>query len=342
LPVAAPWSTFCNLRFGLRQKPLNPEVAWMLTRLVSLLLLFPGLALTASGQPAPPAEAAPLAPGRLLPVVAEHRYMVTASVRILVFWHARDNVGEATLRWRAGDGGRRGFELLIGSEPEKARGVNRWGYIAEELGPGKAALLGVMKESDEATLADAQKREEKREKQFVYKAIRTEVTGTTGRTGTSRAVLKRDPTYHDLEAVLAELPSSPPAPREYDVVAGVKPGYLPTLQDAVDETVAWYGRGQPAKESPVGRVVRYIYNGTHYDIVLRSSKVVPSANYRGRRFSDLIDARFVITNKKTGEETKFDIQFPRTGDLAGVPVHGVFRPRWWFEVQITKDDLPAK
>jgi hypothetical protein len=314
----------------------------MLTRLVSLLLLFPGLALTASGQPAPPADVAPPAPGRLLPLVAEHRYMVTASVRMLVFWYPRDNVGEATLRWRAGEGGRRGFELLIGSEPKRARGVNRWGYIAEELSPGKATLLGVMKESNEETLADAQKREEKGEKQFVYKAIRTEVTGTSGRTGTARIVLPTDPTYRDLEAVLVQLPSSPPAPKEYAVVSGAKPGYLPTLQDALDETVAWHGRGQPARESPVGRVVRYIYNGTLYELVLRSSKLVPLARYRGRTFSDLIDSGFAITNKTTGEVTKFEIQYPRKGALAGVPVHGVFRPRWWFEVQITKDDAPAR
>jgi hypothetical protein len=261
---------------------------------------------------------------------------------MLLFWYSRDNVGEATLRWRADDGGRRGFELLIGSDPLRApRKINRWGYIAEEVGPGTAALLGVMKESEEATLADAQKREENGGAQFLYKAIRTEVAGSTGRTGTVRLALPRDPTYRDLEAVLAQLPSSPPTPREYSVVAGTKPGYLPTLQDVIDETVAWYGRGQPAKESPVGRVVRYIYNGTLYDLVLRSSKPLASARYRGRSFSDLIDSAFVITNKTTGGKTEFEVQYGRRGSLAGVPVHGVFRPRWWFEVQITKDDAAA-
>ena len=69
---------------------------------------------------------------------------------------------------------------------------------------------------------------------------------------------------------------------------------------------------------------------------------MPSARYRGRTFSDLIDSEFAITNKTTGEVTRFEIQYPRTGMLAGVPVHGVFRPRWWFEVQITMDDGDRK
>ena len=199
-----------------------------------------------------------------------------------------------------------------------------------------------MKESNEETLADARKHEEAGEKQFVYKAIQTEVNGTSGHTGTARLVLPTDPTYRDLESLLVQLPSSRPAPKDYAVVSGAKPGYLPTLQDALDETVAWHGRGRPARESPVGRVVHYIYNGTLYDLVIRSSKLVASARYRGRPFSDLIDSEFAITNKTTGDVTKFEIQYPQKGELAGVPVHGVFRPRWWFEVEITKDDAPAK
>ena len=45
-----------------------------------------------------------------------------------------------------------------------------------------------------------------------------------------------------------------------------------------------------------------------------------------------IHGEFLITNKKTGEKTQFAVQYPRAGALAGVPIHGVFRPdggsRW--------------
>jgi len=41
---------------------------------------------------------------------------------------------------------------------------------------------------------------------------------------------------------------------------------------------------------------------------------------------------------RTSEKTAFVVQYARAGRLAGVPVHGVFRPRWWFEVEMTMDD----
>ncbi len=319
----------------------------MPARLVLLLLLaFCVIVPPAAGQPdAAPAAVGPaapaLAPGHALPIVAEHRYTVTARIRpLLPIWLSRDNVGEAVLKWRAGSGGRLGFELLIGSAPERApRHVNQWGYIAEEVGPGGAELLGVMKDTDDKTLDEAKKRvEAEGGRQFFYKAIRTLVIQDKGTTGTSRLALDRDPTFRDLETVLAQLPPSPATPREYRLAPGVKPGYLPTLQAMVHESVAWHQQGEPATASPVGRLVQYVFNGTTYELVLRSSTRVASARYRGRAFQDLVDSEFLITNTTSGEKTRFKVQYPRVGALAGVPVHGVYRPRWWFEVEMTMDD----
>ena len=121
-----------------------------------------GLSSVAGSQPASRSVSGRCRPGHTLPVVAEHRYTVTARIRpLLLFWISRDNVGEAVLRWRAGAQNHLGFELLIGSDPERApRHVNQWGYIAEEVTPGAATLLGVMKDSDDKTLEEAQKRVE--------------------------------------------------------------------------------------------------------------------------------------------------------------------------------------
>lgn len=317
----------------------------MPVRLAVMLLLMLGVATRpVSGQPEGAQARGPLAPGRTLPVVAEHRYSVTGRIRpLLLFWISRDNVGEAILTWRAGGDSQLGFELLIGSDPERApRHVNQWGYIAEEVRPDGAALLGVMKDSDDKTLEQAQKRVETEggRRQFFYKAIRTNVLQDKGITGTTRMTLARDPTFRDLEWVLGQLPPSPPALREYPLTPGVKPGYLPTLQGVVQESVSWHQRGEPPAATPVGRVVQYVFNGTVYDLVLRSSKRVTAARYRGRAFEDLIEGEFLITNTKTMEKTRFTVQYPRTGELAGVPVHGVYRPRWWFEVEMTLDDGP--
>ena len=67
-----------------------------------------------------------------LPVRVEHRYRMLGRVRPLLFWISREDVGGAQVTWReAADGV--GYELLIGSDPERApRRINRWGYIGEE------------------------------------------------------------------------------------------------------------------------------------------------------------------------------------------------------------------
>ena len=335
-----PLSVWCNLVARSHQIPDTGRCDLHHRQLVPLLLTL-GLSSVAASQPAG-TQRVGRSPGHTLPVVAEHRYTVTARIRpLLLFWISRDNVGEAVLRWRAGGQDHLGFELLIGSDPARTpRHVNQWGYIAEEVSPGSATLLGLMKDSDDKTLEEARKRVEGEgeRRQFFYKAIRTEVAQNKGVTGTMRVTLPRDPTYRDVNWVLEQLPPSPHEPREYSLAPGIKPGYLPTLQGVVQESVSWHQAGEPAATSPVGRVVRYVFNGTMYDMVLRSSKRIAAARYRGRPSRISIHGEFVITNRKTGEKTQFAVQYPRAGALAGVPIHGVFRPRWWFEVEMTLDD----
>ena len=163
-----------------------------------------------------PAAATTPVPGSQLPIVAEHHYSVTGRVRILLWWYSRDDVGLARLRWRA-ENERRGFELLIASDPARApRHINQWGYVAEEIGPGGATLLGVGKDTDPKSVEEAKNgvKAEAEAKQFLYKAIRTEVTGATGRTGVIHFALPRDPTYRDLDSVIAQLPASAPSRKE--------------------------------------------------------------------------------------------------------------------------------
>src|SRR5918996_5321259 len=91
-----------------------------------------------------------------LPVVAERYYRMLAKVRPLLFWISRDDVGGARIGWLGDQGGSRGFELLIGSDPARApRKINRWGYIAEEVRGSTASTLGVMKQSNEESIEEA-------------------------------------------------------------------------------------------------------------------------------------------------------------------------------------------
>jgi hypothetical protein len=126
----------------------------------------------------------------------------------LLFWTGRDNVGGARAVWHRGPDGAVGFELLIGSDPGRApRRINRWGYIAEEVRGPEARLLGVMKQSTEQSLEDAQSRlaSEAQEGQYVFKAIRAVASASEASSRIVTIRVARDLTFRDLETLLDPL-----------------------------------------------------------------------------------------------------------------------------------------
>src|SRR5690242_2607993 len=138
-----------------------------------------GAAGTITGtDPPPQADFSRDALDRRAPVVAQRSYRLKAGVRLLLFWIRRDDVGDATLTWRAGPGEHRILEFLVGSDPERApRHINRWGFIAEEVRPPDVDLLGIMSKSDEQSVDDARSRVEAEGKdaKHPYVAIRTTI-----------------------------------------------------------------------------------------------------------------------------------------------------------------------
>ena len=113
-----------------------------------------------------------------VPVAQERAYHVNAKVRPLLFWIGRDNVGEARITWREGLDGRRALELLIGSDPSRApRRINRWGFIVEELHGENAEVLGVMSESNEETIEEAEAQIARDAGVSTFRAARTTITG---------------------------------------------------------------------------------------------------------------------------------------------------------------------
>src|SRR5512134_3803945 len=152
-----------------------------------------------SEDPAPPASFDP--PGDSA-VVREARYKMSAGIRPLyVFWIRAGNVGAGRILWREDGDGRRGFELLIGSDPRRApRKINRWGWEREDAGPDGAVLLGLMRKTDEDSLEEA-KAELSREGEggYVYKAIRSRVADDSVRSENTLLRVARDFTYRDLQ-----------------------------------------------------------------------------------------------------------------------------------------------
>jgi len=138
-----------------------------------VLLLGAGVSGLAGADSAPPAATAVSAP-----VVREARYRISAAVRpLLPFWVRTDNVGGARILWRGDGEGRRGYELLIGSDPRRApRRINHWGWEREDAGPEGALLQGLKTEED--SLEDARAASARDGKDtYLYKSIRSLAAG---------------------------------------------------------------------------------------------------------------------------------------------------------------------
>lgn len=271
------------------------------------------------------------APGSRLPAVQEHAYQMNARIRPLLFWIRKNDVGDARITWRAQDGAGRGYELLVGSDPLRApRKINKWGFIREELSPTDALVVGVMKQSNEQSIKDAEQ-QLAREGQggFVFQAIRSRVTGDRAEAG---VVIYRSPadlTYRDIGPLLERV-NGLNGPR---ITTAVPPNTSPGLLFAVADVLSETAR-QPVKAGarvPLPPPRRYVYYRTLYDLKVRSLEAVPDPKARDRA---LIDAEFEILNQKTRDTTRFSILYAPTGPGAGVPVKITFRPRWWFEVEL--------
>lgn len=273
-----------------------------------------------------------------LPIVAEHRYRLAAKIRpLLFFWIGRDQVGAAHAIWRRSPDGI-GFELLIGSDPAQApRRINRWGYIAEEVLGSTARLIGLMKQSDEASIeqAAASIAAENQGGPSVFRAIR----GTVDKDEASAAIITlrvaRDLTFGDVDSLLELVERTPaPAVRRVLLPRGTRPGFLTALADLIHRDVAEWGSPGPRRARRPTRSVPYIYNGTLYDLAIRTSERLREAQVGRRRYENVIRARFEIRNRASGTVTDFALLYGTAGSIAEIPVHAVYRPRWWLQVEL--------
>jgi hypothetical protein len=287
-------------------------------------------------RPAP--DFSPSAIEHRLPAWREHRYRMNARVRPLLFWIRRDNVGSARIAWRrSGDGAARGYELLVGSDPLRApRRINKWGYLFEEIRPESADLVGFMSRADESSVADAEASlSTEGTGGFAYKGIRGAVDGRTATAGIARLRVEQDLTYRDVDRLL-ELVTRAPAPtRAVPFPDGTQPGFLTAVADLIRETLD----GEARARARIGS--SYIYNGLLYDLSLRAIEPVVDFTNAGRPLGPALRSQFEISNRKTGQKTPFTIVYGSRGDLAGVPLMIVFRPRWWFEAELVLDDAAA-
>jgi hypothetical protein len=270
-----------------------------------------------------------------VPVIREHSYVVNARVRpLLLFWIARDNVGEARLTWRKGADGRRAFEFLVGSDPALApRHINRWGFIVEVLDGDKAEVLGVMQGSHEETIEEAEAQLTRQGDTSTFKAARTLIDGSRVASGSMTVDAPSRLTFRDLDALLALIPAGPGSLVAWELPPGAQKGFLVALDSMMRDSVGPCRHGR-ANDVPT---IQYVYNQAVYDLSLLSCDYQSELRTKTGTFADVVDARFQVKDRKTKYETKFHLFFGASGDLREVPVRAVFRPRWWMEIELELD-----
>lgn len=269
-----------------------------------------------------------------LPVAGEYHYTLTARVRpLLVFWITRPNVGMARIvRGRSADGGR-SYELLIGSEPDKApMRFNRWGYVSEYTQGGSSQLLGLMTESNEESVEQAKAAlDQKPRGGHAFKAIRASIAGGEASAQVVRVAFTEDFTLRDVETVLKRLPEGGEPTARVQVPTGTSPGFLVALADLIHnsvETVRTSKRPQPGRSQP------FVYDRGLYNLTVKSSKLVPQVPVGSNTCRNCVESEFEVRNRATGSTTKFGLIYATDGPLAEVPVRIVYRPRWYFEAEL--------
>jgi hypothetical protein len=304
-----------------------------------------------------------------LPVVAEHKYRMLARVRPMLFWINVDDVGGAkvSLRGDQEDASAFGIELLIGSDPQRApRQINKWGYIAEEVRGSDARIVGVMKQSNEQSVAEAEKQLNAGAQQggYVFRAIQGTATAHEARAGVTSVRVPNDLTYRDIGALLSMVNGGGNGSisrsggnggnggkddaenRAVALPAGMRPGFLVALREMVNRSVDAY-RQQPGAKSlsdtnaALKAPMPYVYFGKFYDLSLRGSQLLQTATIDGKSYTKVARSDFEIRNRSNGETTRFQLTYGTTGALAGIPIHGMFQPRWFLEIQLFLDERTA-
>jgi hypothetical protein len=264
-------------------------------------------------------------PGEGLTLVREHRYRMIGRVRPLLFWIASDNVGAGDIRWKSGEGSVIAYELVIGSDPARAPGgLNRWGYIAEEVRGAECRVLGVISTADESSLGDVRTDLRSRAPRQYFETIRATVTPNQSRAMISTIGTPADLTYHDVQALLDRVMSgSDPAKlRETPRPPDARPGFLTSVAELMGPT------GRPGSRVP------YVYGGRIYDLRLTSKVTLGTLRLGNRAYARVTQSAFEIRDRITSGVWRFELTYSTDGDLAGVPIVIQYRPRWWLEVEL--------
>jgi hypothetical protein len=279
-------------------------------------------------------------------VQAQYDYQMTVRIRLLFFWVTREDVGGGYIRRArsATDPQLETIAVLFGSDPTRAKGINRWGAGTEVLRRSAgaepkveaSAFMGFMKASKGASASEMQHElaNEKTSGQHVFEANVTRVDAERAVARVTNFTSDRDFTLHELGgaqqvALDRVADSTRPVRRLEEKERGCLrlAGFLATVQELLDHALA----GKAA-----GASLCYLYNARRYTATLKSysnaGREVLKVNKAEAVYHNLLRARFQVLNHQTGKTSDFDLLVPQEGPLRGIPVQIIHQPNWWFQI----------
>ena len=294
-------------------------------------------AVLALAVPATPrAERAPHAAALALTNGQRHHYTIGARVRPLLFWVGKDDVGDAVIT-RKRESTAASYALLIGTDPERTpRNINRWGYLAEDVRDGEATIVGLMTESNEESVDQAEKNL-RAEGDRTFNVIRGSVTDGEARSVVTQVAAPGTLTLRQVDTVL-ELAAEKGVegkPRVVRLPSGGRPGFLSALADLLhDQAANVRSTGKVRTADPT----TFVYHGKLYQLRATHARLIGTARVGEHTYDHLIGSQFQIKNVGSGEVSDFSMTYAADGPFAELPISVTYQPRWWVEIQLTLDD----
>jgi hypothetical protein len=276
-------------------------------------------------------------------MVERHHYMMSARVRpLLLFWIGRSNVGDAFITHAATPQEAR-YSLLIGSDPDRApRRINRWGYIEERICGDAATVVGLMTESDEESVEEAEANL-RREGTGVhtFKVIHASIDAGQSRSVVTAVGAPADYSFRQMRAVLVLAGDGGTAghTRVVRLPRGTRPGFLTAMAEII------HAQADSARAGALhaGTPLTYVYHGKFYELRGTNVQFKPVFEVNASRYAHVVSAQFAMKNLADGEETRFALSYAIDGRLAEVPLTISYQPRWWMQVNLAlADDVDSR
>ncbi len=302
-------------------------------------------------------------------------YRMAGRVRLLLFWVSKENVGGGQITFSdrmlpAENLKAEGIEVLFGSNPGQVPGgVNRWGYGQEwaywRLSPNASAaelqytvFTGFMRHSGEEALSQvyASREHEQSAQLFWYDGIESTVRPEESVSEIRHFSEPQEIDYQQYAMVESAYrqrrdagpPDKTEAFKNETRIYSAPYGFLTGLRE-VTRQIARQFQGNPAEFLKGRYSASYAYNAKTYVLEVTRLKHLPSffladvkpdgkeRTNSSRQVSDVAEADFRLKNQTDGSKHDFSLWFPLRGDLQGVPLRILDKPRWWLQVELRLD-----